>query len=154
MSSDPSRHGLHQNPVLRRSPDALARCSAHASGIAHAGGIAARANFTDKDIVDFLVNVECLEGLFDTWGTFGHGFIGVRASGVLGFSTAQDASDLQAFARSAWPTIAWPHQVLQLWPNASAALCTSAAMRTAIDHDTCTLHVQHNADLIPVAVQV
>lgn len=39
-------------------------------------GAAARANFTDKDIIDFLVNVECLEGLFDTWGTFGRGFTG------------------------------------------------------------------------------
>ena len=29
-----------------------------------------------SDIVDFLVNVECLEGLFDTWGVFGQGFIG------------------------------------------------------------------------------
>ncbi len=49
-----------------------------------AGGIAARANFTDKDIVDFLVNVECLEGLFDTWGTFGHGFIGEHANCIAG----------------------------------------------------------------------
>ncbi|KAK9805704.1 hypothetical protein WJX72_012559 [[Myrmecia] bisecta] len=39
-------------------------------------GIAAKQNFTDKDIIDFLVNVECLEGLFDTWGTFGNGFVG------------------------------------------------------------------------------
>ena len=31
-------------------------------------------NFTDKDIVRFLTNVECLEGLFDTWGVFGQGF--------------------------------------------------------------------------------
>jgi hypothetical protein len=38
-----------------------------------AGG-AARMNFTDKDIVRFLTNVECLEGLFDTWGVFGQGF--------------------------------------------------------------------------------
>ena len=28
-----------------------------------------------QDIVDFLVNVECLEGLFDTWGVFGRGFL-------------------------------------------------------------------------------
>ena len=41
-----------------------------------AAGIAARANYTDRDFVDFLVNVECLEGQFDTWGTFGHGFLG------------------------------------------------------------------------------
>ena len=40
-----------------------------------AAGGAARGNFTDKDIVDFLVNVECLEGQFDTWGAFGRGFI-------------------------------------------------------------------------------
>ncbi len=32
-------------------------------------------NYTDIDIIRFLTNVECLEGLFDTWGTFGHGFI-------------------------------------------------------------------------------
>lgn len=31
-------------------------------------------NYTDKDIVRFLTNVECLEGLFDTWGVFGQGF--------------------------------------------------------------------------------
>ncbi|KAL3144311.1 hypothetical protein ABBQ32_14189 [Trebouxia sp. C0010 RCD-2024] len=39
-------------------------------------GIAARGNHTDADIVDFLTNVECLEGLFDTWGAFGFGFVG------------------------------------------------------------------------------
>ncbi|CAL5223508.1 g6035 [Coccomyxa viridis] len=38
------------------------------------GGIAAKNNYSDKDIVRFLTNVECLEGLFDTWGVFGHGF--------------------------------------------------------------------------------
>jgi len=48
-----------------------------------AAGIAARANYTDRDFVDFLVNVECLEGQFDTWGTFGHGFLGARASQVV-----------------------------------------------------------------------
>ena len=31
--------------------------------------------------VDFLVNVECLEGQFDTWGVFGQGFIGDLALG-------------------------------------------------------------------------
>lgn len=39
-------------------------------------GAKARGDFTDKDIIDFLTNVECLEGLFDTWGTFGRGFTG------------------------------------------------------------------------------
>lgn len=38
-------------------------------------GIAARQNYTDLDIVHFLTNVECLEGQFDTWGTFGYGFL-------------------------------------------------------------------------------
>ncbi|EIE26936.1 hypothetical protein COCSUDRAFT_59434 [Coccomyxa subellipsoidea C-169] len=38
------------------------------------GALAAKKNFTDKDIIHFLTNVECLEGLFDTWGTFGYGF--------------------------------------------------------------------------------
>ena len=28
-----------------------------------------------QDLIDFVVNVECLEGLFDTWGTFGRGFL-------------------------------------------------------------------------------
>ncbi|DBA90435.1 TPA: hypothetical protein ACH3X1_003706 [Trebouxia sp. C0004] len=39
-------------------------------------GIAARQNFTDADIVNFLTNVECLEGQFDTFGAFGFGFVG------------------------------------------------------------------------------
>lgn len=36
-----------------------------------AAGIAAKQNYSDMDIVHFLTNVECLEGQFDTWGTFG-----------------------------------------------------------------------------------
>lgn len=47
-----------------------ARAGAYAQNFYENGPI------TTKDIVDFLVNVECLEGLFDTWGTFGQGFIG------------------------------------------------------------------------------
>eukprot|EP00891_Asterochloris_glomerata_P009604 jgi/Astpho2/9604/Aster-03876 len=39
-------------------------------------GIAAKQDYTDADIIDFLVNVECLEGLFDTCGTQGRGFLG------------------------------------------------------------------------------
>lgn len=38
-------------------------------------GIAAKQNYTDLDILHFLTNVECLEGQFDTWGTFGYGFL-------------------------------------------------------------------------------
>ena len=41
-----------------------------------AAAIAAKQNYTDHDIVNFLTNVECLEGQFDTWGAFGFGFIG------------------------------------------------------------------------------
>lgn len=41
-----------------------------------AGGIAAKQNYTDADIIDFLTNVECIEGQFDTWGAFGFGFVG------------------------------------------------------------------------------
>lgn len=44
-------------------------------------GIAAKGDYTDKDLIDFLVNVECLEGLFDTWGVFGRGFNGDLAKG-------------------------------------------------------------------------
>lgn len=66
------------------------------------GGIAARANFTDKDIVDFLVNVECLEGSFDTWGTFGHGFISVCASRVPSHPpSAVQSRGVDGFASSA-----------------------------------------------------
>jgi hypothetical protein len=39
-----------------------------------AAGAAARGNFTDADRIDFLTNVECLEGQFDTYGAFGTGF--------------------------------------------------------------------------------
>ncbi|KAK9838781.1 hypothetical protein WJX74_003291 [Apatococcus lobatus] len=37
-------------------------------------GIAARKDYTDKDIVDFLCNTECLEGRFDTMGVQGKDF--------------------------------------------------------------------------------
>ena len=36
-----------------------------------AAGLAAKQNYSDMDIIHFLTNVECLEGQFDTWGTFG-----------------------------------------------------------------------------------
>ncbi|KAK9865943.1 hypothetical protein WJX84_012323 [Apatococcus fuscideae] len=36
--------------------------------------IAARGEVTDKDIIDFLTNVECVEGRFDTYGTQGKDF--------------------------------------------------------------------------------
>lgn len=44
-------------------------------------GLAARKDYTAKDIFNFLTNVECLEGQFDTWGTFGRGFLGDLALG-------------------------------------------------------------------------
>ncbi|KAK9837750.1 hypothetical protein WJX74_004245 [Apatococcus lobatus] len=37
--------------------------------------LAQRMSYTDLDIVHFLTNVECLEGQFDTYGTFGRGFL-------------------------------------------------------------------------------
>ncbi|KAK9804578.1 hypothetical protein WJX73_002013 [Symbiochloris irregularis] len=37
-------------------------------------GQAARQNYTDKDIIDFLCNVECVEGRFDTMGVQGRDF--------------------------------------------------------------------------------
>ena len=49
------------------------------------GGIAARGNYSDMDIINFLTNVECLEGMFDTYGAFGFGFIGKQLSQMLVF---------------------------------------------------------------------
>lgn len=37
-------------------------------------GLAARKDYTDKDIVDFLCNTECVEGRFDTMGVQGQDF--------------------------------------------------------------------------------
>ena len=48
-----------------------------------------RNGFTDRDIIDFLVNVECLEGQFDTYGAFGHGFFNNLSMG--GVCTLRDA---------------------------------------------------------------
>ena len=42
-----------------------------------------RNGFTDRDIIDFLVNVECLEGQFDTYGAFGHGFFNNLSMGGM-----------------------------------------------------------------------
>ena len=46
------------------------------SGLGCVAAIAFRESYTDMDFIDFATNVECLEGLFDTWGTFGRGFLG------------------------------------------------------------------------------
>lgn len=45
-------------------PPALTVCT-------FAAAIAFKKDLTDMDIIHFLTNVECLEGQFDTWGTFG-----------------------------------------------------------------------------------
>ena len=37
--------------------------------------------FDDMHATCFQTNVECLEGLFDTWGTFGRGFLGDMEKG-------------------------------------------------------------------------
>lgn len=66
-----------------------------------AAGGAARMSFTDKDIIDFLTNVECLEGQFDTYGAFGHGFLGDLAKGgptPIGAQKANLSPQYQPFA--------------------------------------------------------
>ena len=50
---------MHQDDMLT----VIACCGAAA--------IAFKKDYTDMDIIHFLTNVECLEGQFDTWGTFG-----------------------------------------------------------------------------------
>ena len=65
-----------------------------------AAAIAARGNYTDMDILEFLTNVECLEGLFDTWGTFGRGFNGDLEMGgpiPMGAQKANLSYEIQAF---------------------------------------------------------
>lgn len=60
-------------------PYNLTLLSTQANEVAQGG--AARGNFTDADIVDFITNVECLEGQFDTYGAFGRGFVGDLSKG-------------------------------------------------------------------------
>ncbi|BDA43080.1 Desiccation-related protein PCC13-62 [Coccomyxa sp. Obi] len=63
------------------------------------GGLAAKQNFTDKDIVEFLTNVECLEGLLDTWGAFGTTFNNNLTLGgptPIGAQKANLSDDVQA----------------------------------------------------------
>ena len=77
---------MHENPLVFRSvqqglssagtwrtsdqdgPYNISLLSVQANEVA--GAAAARGSYTDRDIINFLVNVECLEGLFDTWGMF------------------------------------------------------------------------------------
>ena len=64
-----------------------------------AAAIAARGTYTDMDILEFLTNVECLEGLFDTYGTFGRGFNGDLEMGgpiPLGAQKANLSYEVQA----------------------------------------------------------
>ena len=64
-----------------------------------AAAIAARGTYTDMDILEFLTNVECLEGLFDTYGTFGRGFNGDLEMGgpiPLGAQKANLSYEIQA----------------------------------------------------------
>jgi hypothetical protein len=65
-----------------------ARAGAAARG--YKGGI------SDKDIIDFLVNVECLEGLFDTWGVFGQARSVPRGMPVQSSCAGAACSSLQA----------------------------------------------------------
>jgi hypothetical protein len=61
-----------------------------------------RNGFTDRDIVDFLVNVECLEGQFDMYGAFGHGFFNNLSMGgpkPLGARKANLSPEVLPFAQ-------------------------------------------------------
>lgn len=63
---------------------------------------AARNGWTDRDIIDFLVNVECLEGQFDTYGAFGHGFFKNLSMGgpvPIGARKANLSPDVLPFAQ-------------------------------------------------------
>ena len=62
----------------------------HLGFLAPTAAQAFRNGFTDRDIIDFLVNVECLEGQFDTYGAFGHGFFNNLSMG--GTFNCHDAS--------------------------------------------------------------
>ena len=78
-------------------------------------------NYTDKDIVRFLTNVECLEGLFDTWGVFGHGF---NNNLTLGGPTPIGArkANLSQEVASHLAEVALNEQVSQLLPDAHLAM--------------------------------
>ena len=64
---------MHLAIIPACAPSIVVACADGSALRPRAAGIAAKKNFTDHDIVNFLTNVECLEGLFDTWGTFGVG---------------------------------------------------------------------------------
>ena len=51
------------------------------------------------DIINFLTNVECLEGQFDTYGTFGRGFLDNLAMGGPTPIGAQKANLTEATLR-------------------------------------------------------
>ena len=59
------RHLAHERPGR-----ALQHLAAQRASQRGGRGAAARGSYTDRDLINFLVNVECLEGLFDTWGIF------------------------------------------------------------------------------------
>ena len=67
--------GSHVNDLLQGEVFLL-KLTALTSTLGCAAAIAFRGNYTDMDYIDFATNIECLEGLFDTWGTFGRGFVG------------------------------------------------------------------------------
>ena len=62
-------------------------------------GIAAKQGYTDMDIINFLTNVACLEGQFDTYGTFGRGFLDNLAMGGPTPIGAQKANLTEATLR-------------------------------------------------------
>ena len=90
-------------------------------------------NYTDKDIVRFLTNVECLEGLFDTWGVFGHGF---NNNLTLGGPTPIGArqANLSQEVASHLAEVALNEQVPQLPPDTHLAMIVlRVGIQSAID---------------------
>ena len=94
-----------------------------------AAGIAAKQDYTDMDIINFLTNVECLEGQFDTYGTFGTGFINnlqIRGPVPIG---AQKANLTEATLRFL-EEVAINEQVLQI----TCLLCSERSWRPPCAH--------------------
>ena len=98
-----------------------------------AAAIAARGTYTDMDILEFLTNVECLEGLFDTYGTFGRGFNGDLEMGgpiPMGAQKANLSYEIQSHMEE----VALNEQASSLAP------CSGFEVSWASGHDEQRLH--------------
>ena len=111
----------------------------------NAAGVAAKQSYTDKDIIDFLTNVECLEGLFDTWGTFGQGFInnlelgGPKPIGAQKAAlTEQTLRFLQEVALNEQVTPSFPEASTRQWPPAILCFNSNLACVFAVETLKCS----------------